>query len=76
MPEMNGQQVAVEMKRRRPYVPIIMASAYMDLPESALASVDSFLTKGEGPERLLKRMDELLLSSPALKQDVSAVNAP
>ena len=60
MPEMNGAEVAAEMKRRKPNVPIIIVSAYIEVPDNALALAESFVTKGEGPEVLLTRIGELL----------------
>jgi len=43
MPEMNGQEVAIEMRRLRPQAPIIMLSTAADIPEQALRSVDAFV---------------------------------
>src|ERR1700731_380409 len=45
MPEMNGQEVAVEMRRLKPQAPIIMLSGAVDVPEKALNSVDAFIAK-------------------------------
>ena len=36
MPEMNGQEVAIEMRRLKPQAPIIMLSGAVDVPEQAL----------------------------------------
>jgi CheY-like chemotaxis protein len=60
MPGRNGGDVAQEMKRRNPKVPIIMLSAYSVLPQDALESVDIFLTKGDGPEPMLNKLRELM----------------
>ena len=49
MPGMDGGTVAREIKRRAPTVPIIMISANR-VPGEALASVDCFIPKGQGPE--------------------------
>jgi CheY-like chemotaxis protein len=35
MPEMNGQEVAIEMRRLMPHAPIIMLSGAVDVPEQA-----------------------------------------
>jgi DNA-binding response OmpR family regulator len=64
MPGTNGGEVAQEMKRRNPKVPIIMLSAYTVLPQDALAAVDVFLTKGESPAIMLGRLRELLGEEP------------
>jgi CheY-like chemotaxis protein len=45
MPEMNGQEVAIEMRRLRPQAPIIMLSGEVDIPEQALKWVDAFIAK-------------------------------
>lgn len=60
MPGMNGDVVAERMKRLKPSVPILMLSAYVDLPRETLALVDVYLTKGEGPIAMLKAVAELL----------------
>jgi CheY-like chemotaxis protein len=60
MPGMNGDVVAERMKRLKPAVPIILLSAYVNLPRETLAPVDMYLTKGVGPPALLKAVAELL----------------
>ena len=45
MPEMNGPEIAIEMKRLRPHAPIIMLSASDDVPEQALELVDALIAK-------------------------------
>ncbi len=45
MPGMNGQEVAIEMRRLRPHAPIIMLSAAVDIPEPTLKLVDAFIAK-------------------------------
>jgi CheY-like chemotaxis protein len=53
MPEMNGHQVAIEIKRLRPQVPIVMVSSDEEIPEHALHTVDAFVSKNEASSRLL-----------------------
>ena len=53
MPEMNGQEVAIEMRRLRPKAPIIMLSGAADIPEQALKFVDAFIAKDQLATRLL-----------------------
>jgi CheY-like chemotaxis protein len=60
MPRMNGDVVAERMNRLKPSVPILMLSAYVDLPRETLALVDMYLTKGDGPVVMLKAVAELL----------------
>ena len=60
MPEMNGGEVAAEMKRLKPEVKILLLSAYVTLPEEALKWVDSRVVKGEGPQLFLDALKQLL----------------
>ncbi len=53
MPEMNGHEVAIEIKRVTPQVPIIMVSSDDEISEDALNVVDAFVSKDEAPRRLL-----------------------
>jgi CheY-like chemotaxis protein len=59
-PDMNGGEVAQEMKRLRPDVPIILFSGSPDIPSSALMHVDTFVAKGEGLRPLLDVLARLL----------------
>lgn len=61
MPGLNGGDVAAELRRRRPSVPIILFSAYFSLPSEALELADAFITKGDPPEVLLEKIQQLLL---------------
>ena len=45
MPDMNGPEVAIEMRRLRPQTPIIMLSGALHVPEQALKWVDAFIAK-------------------------------
>jgi CheY-like chemotaxis protein len=67
MPGMNGDVVAERMKRLKPPVPILMLSAYVDLPRETLALVDRYLTKGDGPLIMLKAVAELLTRTQLAK---------
>jgi CheY-like chemotaxis protein len=60
MPGLNGAAVAAEMRRRRPQVPIIFLSAYFSLPADALKLANAFITKGEAPEALIEKIDQLI----------------
>lgn len=60
MPGMHGGTVAERMKGLRPAVPILMLSAYIDLPGETLALVDRSVTKGEPPPVLLGAIAQLL----------------
>jgi CheY-like chemotaxis protein len=60
MPELNGGEVASEMRRRRPGVPIVFLSAYFSLPPEALELADAFITKGDPPDVLIEKIHNLL----------------
>ena len=72
MPEMNGQEFAIKMKRLRPQAPIIMLSAALDVPKEALNLVDAFIAKDYLSSQLLPMIAQLhqdVLASPPLRYD-------
>ena len=50
---MDAEAVACHIKQRFPNLPIILLSAYHEMPERILWLVDEYLMKSELPERLL-----------------------
>jgi CheY-like chemotaxis protein len=60
MPGMHGGEVAAEIRRRKPRLPVIMLTAYNFISESLANSVDIFIVKGEDPESLVKKLDSLI----------------
>jgi CheY-like chemotaxis protein len=60
MPDMDGGAVAETMRRERPEVPIMLLSAYINLPPETIALVDVTLLKGEGPVELLEKLRLML----------------
>lgn len=63
MADMNGMQVAREIRRLNPSVPIIILSAYGELLDESLGIADIWIRKGEeDPQYLLARLDDLLKS--------------
>jgi CheY-like chemotaxis protein len=60
MPGMHGGEVALRMRQVKPQVPILLLSAYMGLPADVTSLVDLYMTKGEGPPILLKKLGSLL----------------
>jgi two-component system alkaline phosphatase synthesis response regulator PhoP len=59
MPEMNGQESAIEMRRLKPQAPIIMLSGAVDVPEQALKLVDAFVAKDHLSSQLLPMIAQL-----------------
>jgi CheY-like chemotaxis protein len=68
MPEMNGAQVAAEMKRMRPHVPIIMLSAHTVLTPDLLRSTDAYLIKGNNLSTLFEVLAKLTSHPSATSQ--------
>lgn len=60
MPGTNGAETAATLRSIRPEVPILLLSAYVNLPEAALRLVDAHLLKGEGPQELLHQVKNLI----------------
>lgn len=58
----TGLDMAEEMKRIRPQVPIILLSGTSSVPD-VLEHADRFLSKTEGPEALVEAVEDLLGSS-------------
>jgi CheY-like chemotaxis protein len=60
MPGMHGGEVAQKMRQTKPEIPILLLSAYVDLPEEVSSLVDVYMTKGEGAPALLDKLGNLL----------------
>ena len=60
MPGMDGGEVAVKMRESKPDVPILLLSAYLDLPPEVTSLVALYMTKGEGAPALLTNLNNLL----------------
>jgi CheY-like chemotaxis protein len=61
MADMNGMQVASEIRKLNPSIPIIILSAYGELLDESLGIADIWIRKGEeDPQYLIARLDELL----------------
>lgn len=58
MPVMNGHEVAVEIKRIRPELGVILLSG-SDVPTDALALFDGFVPKLEASQQLLPMIAEI-----------------
>jgi len=69
MPEMNGHEVAAEIKRLRPQVPIVMVSSDDGIREQALSVVDAFVSKNEASRRLLPVITRICGEEPSEFQE-------
>jgi DNA-binding response OmpR family regulator len=65
MPGMNGLALAREILRQKK-LPIVVLSAYAELPGESIGTADTWIMKGAGSEELLRRIAELLSRSSAL----------
>jgi CheY-like chemotaxis protein len=65
MPGMHGGEVAKQMRQTKPQVPILLLSAYVDLPDEVSSLVDVYMTKGEGAPALLSKLGNLLSPTAA-----------
>jgi CheY-like chemotaxis protein len=64
MADMNGLEVATQLKKLSPKTPIIVLSGYTSILDEGLGRVDLWLRKGEGdPEQLLLAVGHLLSRS-------------
>jgi CheY-like chemotaxis protein len=69
MPEMNGQEFAIAMRRLRPLAPIIMLSGTVDVPGQVLNVIDAFVPKDCLISRLVPEITLLCESSPSSSYD-------
>src|SRR5579863_6890819 len=59
MPAMNGQEVAIEMRRLRPQAPIILLTEGLGVPAQALPLVDALVAKDRLASQLLPTIAHL-----------------
>ena len=75
MPEINGHEVALEIKRLKPNTPIVMVSSEEQIPSRVLDVVDAFVPKHETPSLLvpvLTRICDEVLAKLAERTRLSA----
>jgi DNA-binding NtrC family response regulator len=65
----DAEAVAWHIKQRFPNLPIILLSAYAQVPERILWLVDEYVMKSEMPERLLGIMKKATHSHSAARSD-------
>ena len=74
MPDMNGAQVAWELKRRGSVTPILMLSSAVFCPDDAADVVDAFCAKIDGPVHFLETLNLFVAEKPE-QHTVLHVNA-
>ena len=60
MPDLNGEAVAVTMKKMKPKVPIVMFTGVSAINKETHQHIDALVAKGCPPNVLLKTIDSLL----------------
>lgn len=60
MPEMDGARLAMEIRRRKLAVPVVMVSGCVAFPGAALRCVNRFVSKGDGPRALIECLQSLI----------------
>jgi CheY-like chemotaxis protein len=65
LPDMTGAEVARELKRRSPDIPILLFTGAYDIPLSAVAYLDVLVRKSDGVNALLTNLESLTRWSPA-----------
>jgi len=66
MPGMMGDEVAREMRRLRNNVPLLLVTAFQDLPSACTSAFDEILLKGESPTMLLEKITSLVARQSCL----------
>jgi DNA-binding response OmpR family regulator len=70
MPGMMGDDLAREMRRLRNDVPLLLVTAFHDLPASCTSIFDATVVKGESPTLLLEQISSLLAARQSFLQQV------
>ena len=61
----TGEEVARELKRTDPNLPILLLSGFPSVPDSARGAVDAFIVKGDPTDAFLRTIESLLGSRAA-----------
>jgi CheY-like chemotaxis protein len=72
LPGMNGLSLARELLRQKK-LPIVVLSAYAELPCESVGTADVWITKGNASEELLTKLEELLSKSSSFSGRRSGV---
>ena len=65
---LNGADVAYEIKRVKPQIPIVMMADHLEMSEGALKCVDAFADKSDGPHFLLTTIHSVLQTRKAERE--------
>ncbi len=67
---MDAEAIAWHIKQRFPSLPVIMLSAYSDMPERILWLVDDYVMKSEMPERLKSTIERAHRLAPRADEGI------
>ena len=67
MPGMNGLSLAREILQQK-RLPVVVLSAYAELPGESIGTADTWIMKGTASEELLRRIAELLARSSSIAE--------
>jgi len=70
---MDAQAVAHHIKQRHPQQPIVLLSAYSDMPETILWLVDDYVLRSESVERLAQVIKQVSRSSEKFRPHSGAI---
>lgn len=76
MPEMNGGELAEQLKKRNPQMPVIILSALSALPSDTPAAYDAFLCKAESGFALVNKVQELIAAAEQNADSVEHKSLP
>jgi len=62
MPELNGGVVAIEVKKLKPQLPVMMLTGHKSIPDEVLQHVDVLFPKGESPQQLVEALHAIFQS--------------
>lgn len=65
----DGANVAAEIKKANPELPIVMIADDLELPEGTLKSVDALVTKSDGPHFLWATVHFVLNVKPTQRRE-------
>ncbi len=72
---LNGADVAFEIKRVNPEIPVVMIVDQLDMSEGTLKWADAFVTKSDGPHFLLSTVQSVLPTKPPTAVQTDGVQA-
>jgi hypothetical protein len=70
MPGMDGGRVAIELRKTRPEIAILLSSGLEEIPESVLAAVDGIVAKGSPCAALMKEIERVTTTKSRVPEPI------